>query len=96
MALCTHPHTHTNIHTLTDTNKHTHMVSFNSLEWMAATPLTAWDPTMARFAMLICLIGISSTMDKFLSMSILPGNLVSTIYIRDKGTMDDIDVTEEH
>ena len=40
---------------------------------------------MARLAMLICLIGTSSTIDKLLNISMLPGNLVSTIYACNHG-----------
>lgn len=51
-----------------------HTWVFTMSEWILATPLTAWEPTMQRWAMLILLPPSSSIRDILLRRSISLGN----------------------
>ena len=57
-----------------------HMEVCRRPEWMAATPLTACEPTMARWAMLILFSGSSSTRDILRMRSRSSGQCRCTCY----------------
>lgn len=67
-----------------NTNSFTYTPVFRILEWSLATPFTAWEPTIAKWAMLIHFSGSSSTIDNFLNLSILPGYFSSTLCKRNE------------
>lgn len=58
--------------TATGTEAHTWV--FTMSEWILATPFTAWEPTMQRWAMLILLTPSSSIRDILLRRSTSLGN----------------------
>lgn len=55
-----------------------HMVFLRISEWMRATPLTACDPAMHRWAMLMRFTAPSSTSDMRRSRSTSPGKAAAT------------------
>lgn len=58
----------------TTTKRKAHTWVFTMSEWILATPFTAWEPTMQRWAMLILLPPSSSTRDILLRRSTSLGN----------------------
>ena len=62
----------------------THVSVLMMLEWMAATPLTACEPTMARKAMLMRFSPYSSTSDMRRMRSTSPGHFFSTAWKQHK------------
>ena len=68
-----------NIHVYSNPHHRPYRVFLRSSEWMAATPFTVCDPTIARCAMLMLFSGLSSTMERRRSMSILSGQHSSTV-----------------
>lgn len=56
----------------------THVSFLMILEWMAATPLVAWEPTIDKYAMLIFFSSYSSTSDILRILSRSPGHFFST------------------
>ena len=73
----------------------TYTVFFKMSEWIAATPLMACEPTMARWAMLIFFSWPSSTSDKERILSTLPGQRFDTTYKNGGGRKESEGVGEE-
>lgn len=66
-------------------NSETYTVALRMSEWIWATPFTAWEPTMHKWAMLILFWPPSSMSDIRRRRSWSPGNLAETLCKRETG-----------